>query len=263
VLTRGCWYTYAFIFFQLPHGLVAVSIMTTFVPELAAAWNGQDRPRFRERFGAGLRLVWAGVLPATAVLAIAARPIVAGLLGRGAFDATAADGTADVLATMAAGLPGFTVYLYALRGFYAAGDTRSPFLLNVLENGLQVGLTVVLVPGADHPGTALGAAYAIAYSIAGVAAVVALHRRVGGILTSRLLEGLGKLIVCALTAGLAAYALRDTVVDALGPEILAAAALVTVGLVVYLAGAVLLRAEEIRQLAAAVAGRRPRARAPG
>jgi hypothetical protein len=32
---------------------------------------------------------------------------------------------------------------------------------------------------------------------------------------------------------------------------------------VYLAGAVLLRAEEIRQLAAAVAGRRPRARAPG
>ena len=249
------WYTYAFIFFQLPHGLVAVSIMTTFVPELAAAWNAEDRARFRERFATGLGLVWAGVLPAAAVLAVAAQPVVAGLLGRGAFDAAAADGTADVLATMAAGLPGFTVYLFALRGFYAAGDTRTPFLLNVLENVIQVGLTIALVPGADHPGTALGAAYAIAYSVAGLAAVVALHRRVGAVLTSPLLRALAKLVVCAAACGLAVRLAREPVVDAVGPAIVAASALVGLGLVIYLGAAVLLRAREIRQLTAAVAGR--------
>lgn len=139
------WYTYAFIFFQLPHGLIAVSVMTTFVPELASAWSERNRKRFRARFGQGLRLVLTGVVPATVVLSMGSVAIV-GLLRRGSFDGDAVAGTADLLRTMALGLPGFSAYLYALRGFYASGDTRTPFLANLLENGLQVGLTVLLVP---------------------------------------------------------------------------------------------------------------------
>ena len=38
-------YTFAFIFFQLPHGLLAVSLMTTFMPDLSALANLDDYRR--------------------------------------------------------------------------------------------------------------------------------------------------------------------------------------------------------------------------
>src|SRR5207248_412164 len=40
-------YTAAYVFFQLPHGLVAVSLMTTLTPELAETATRADFPAFR------------------------------------------------------------------------------------------------------------------------------------------------------------------------------------------------------------------------
>jgi len=49
-------YTAANVFFLLPHALVAVSLMTTIVPELASAWRREDRDAFRDRFSLGVRV---------------------------------------------------------------------------------------------------------------------------------------------------------------------------------------------------------------
>jgi putative peptidoglycan lipid II flippase len=249
------WYTYAFIFFQLPHGLIAVSVMTTFVPELASSWNAGDRDKYRARFVQGLRLVWLGIVPATVVLALGAPELVSGLLERGAFDAAASDGTSDVLATMALGLPGFTAYLFALRGFYAIGDTRTPFLVNLLENGLQVALTLALVPSADDPAVALGIAYAIAYSVAAMVAVVLLHRRVGGFDTGAVGSAAVKLLLSGAAAAGAVAAVRAAFGDD-GDALVEAVVLAVAGLVAFGAAALALRLDEARQVLGAVAGRR-------
>jgi putative peptidoglycan lipid II flippase len=252
------WYTYAFIFFQLPHGLIAVSVMTTFVPELASAWGEGARDRYRERFGQGLRLVWVGVVPATVILVLGAHLIVTGLLSRGAFSGLAVDGTGDVLATMALGLPGFSAYLYALRGFYAIGDTRTPFLVNVFENALQVTLTVVLVPNASTPALALGIAYAVAYSVAGVLALVLLHRRIGRIVTSTLLSSVLRLTIAGAVAAVAVLGVRSLVPDdpGVGQAIVGAVGVAVAGLVAFFLTALALRMDEVRQLVVAVTGRR-------
>ena len=117
------WYAYAFIFFQLPHGLIAVSVMTTFVPELASAWGNDDVARYRavlpgpsagvDRSGPRHRRARGGLGAA------------GGRLLERAFGATAADGTADVLATMALGLPGFSAYL--LRAARLLRPGRHPY----------------------------------------------------------------------------------------------------------------------------------------
>jgi putative peptidoglycan lipid II flippase len=245
-------YTYAFIFFQLPHGLIAVSLMTTFVPALSSAWRNGDVERYRTGFDRGLRLLWTGVVPATVVLAVAAHPI-AGLLDRGAFDDAAAARTGDVLAMMALGLPGFSAYLFALRGFYAQGDTKTPFLLNLVENGVQVALTIALVPTLDRAGTALGIAYAVAYSLAAVLSLGVLTRRVPRIVDRRLVASTLRLALCAaagVVAGLALRGLLDSdsdVVEALALAGGAAAA--------FLAAAAVLRVAEVRELVLAVTGR--------
>ena len=132
-------YTYAFVFFQLPHGLFAVSLMTTFVPELSSLASRADWVAYRARFALGLRWLLLVVVPAAVGYVVLARPLVTALLARGSLTQSSAALVADILAALAIGLPGFSVYLFALRGFYAVQDTRTPFFLNALGERIERG----------------------------------------------------------------------------------------------------------------------------
>ena len=48
-------YSYAYVFFQLPYGVLAVSILTALVPDLAERWSAGDREGYRDRISLGLR----------------------------------------------------------------------------------------------------------------------------------------------------------------------------------------------------------------
>jgi putative peptidoglycan lipid II flippase len=170
-------YQYAFIFFQLPHGLFAVSLMTTIAPELARAANVHDYGALSRQFETGLRYLVLVVLPAAVAYLVLAHPVV-GILANGAFAPGDAAVTADVLQALAVGLLPFSVYLYALRGFYSLQDTRTPFVVNLFQNGLNIVLALALFPELGVQG--LGYAYAVSYVVAAVVALVALHRRIGG-----------------------------------------------------------------------------------
>lgn len=227
-------YTYAFVFFQLPHGLFAVSIMTTFAPDLASYARDGDFAAYRARFGLGMRALAAVIVPAALGYIVLARPVVAALLDRGQFDAGDVRLTADVLVTFAVGLAGFSAYLFALRGFYALKDTRTPFLLNAFENGLNIVLAVALVGPLGVQG--LGMAYAIAYSVAAVAAVVVLGRRVGPLVGRRTVHSIASVCVAAGLMALAVWVVDRAIADT--SALLRTMVGVVVGAVVY-GGAVL------------------------
>jgi len=171
-------YTYAYMFFQLPIGLFAVSLMTTTEPEMARAVAAGDVAGLRRQFAAGLRLVLLVLIPASAAMAVLAHPIVNVLLGHGGYrDDTALTGT--LLALFSLGLVGYSVYLYALRCFYAQKNTRTPFLVNVVENAMNVVLAFVLVGRWGAQG--LVVAFSLAYTVAAVLALVAVRRTTHGI----------------------------------------------------------------------------------
>ena len=172
-------YQGAYIFFQLPHGLVAVSLMTTITPELAETAARRDFTDFRRNFALGLRLMTLSILPASAGLAVLADPIVSLLLQRGALTAGQADVTAACVALFAVGLLPFSLYLYALRGFYALQDTRTPFVLNCWENLINVVVAVALYPWFGVEGLAFS--FSVAYAVAAVMALRSLAGRTGGL----------------------------------------------------------------------------------
>jgi putative peptidoglycan lipid II flippase len=241
-------YTGAFIFFQLPHALFAVTLMTTLVPELSAASSRGDRVMFRERFSLGMRLMALVVLPAATGYVVLARPIVSALLERGALEAASAELTADVLAAFAVGLFGFSTYLFALRGFYARRDTKTPFLLNVAQNTLQVVLALALEPVFGVPGLAV--AYAASYSAAAVLALVMLRRMGGGRLDGRrVARSVAKVAAaCALMALAVVGVTRFVGDDDGGGAILRTAVGVTVGGATFAVAVLLLRVEEVTAL---------------
>ena len=160
-------YTYAYIFFQLPYGVVAVSIMSATAPELTARWAQGDLVAFRRRMGTGLRAMLAIVIPAAAGELILARPLVALVAGHGAAHNTTA--TAESLAMLALGLPGFCVFLYAVRVLQSVQDLRSVFWLYAFENGVNIVLAVALAGHFGVRGIALS--ISIAYTVAALVAL--------------------------------------------------------------------------------------------
>ena len=163
-------YTYAWTFFQLPYGVVAVSIMSATAPELTAHWSRGDLVAFRRRMATGLRTTMAIVVPAAAGELVLSHPLVALLLAHGVTTVSDTIPTATSLALLALGLPGFCVFLYAVRVLQSVQDLRSAFWLYVLENGVNIVAAVALVgPLGVVRGIALS--ITIAYTLAAVAAL--------------------------------------------------------------------------------------------
>ncbi len=240
-------YFTAFTFFVLPHGLLAVSISTTFQPEMARAVARRDRPDFISRASLGVRLIAMLTLPAGFGIFVLRRPIIGALLEYRNFTAEAADNTASALAGFSLGLVGFSVYMFTLRGFYAHQDTRTPFIINVVENAINIALAFLLV---DRYGVlGLGLAFALAYLISALWALQILSYKVPGFSLAELGSSAWRMVLAALLAAEAMWVVSRYVGDDSG-----AAAMLTLavagaaGLVVYTAVLVMLRLPEVSAL---------------
>ena len=163
-------YTYAYTFFQLPYGVVAVSIMSATAPELTARWARGDLVAFRRRMGTGLRAMLAVVIPAAGGELVLARPLVALVLGHGAAGSATGD-TARRRAGHAvrSGCPGSASSSTPCGCCRAVQDLRSAFWLYALENGVNIVLAVALAGPFGVRGIALS--ISIAYTVAALVAL--------------------------------------------------------------------------------------------
>lgn len=240
-------YLAAFTFFQLPHGLLTVSVMTVVGPELARAAIAGDEGAFRRRFASGLRVIGLVVIPAGALMVVLARPIITGALDYGNFTAASVTTTAGTLAWFGVGLFAFSAYLYTVRGMYAQLDTRTPFLVNLLENAINIGLAVALYPHLGVRGLAIS--WSVAYSVAAIVAWVVLDRRVGGLEGPRTLGVFARVLVATALGAATAWGVDRLIDPATAP-----AAILTVvvgglaGLAVAVGGAAALGVPEITEL---------------
>jgi putative peptidoglycan lipid II flippase len=225
-------YSLAYIFFVLPHGLLAMSIATTFTPEMASAVARRDRRSFIDRTSTGIRLIALLTFPAAVGMFVLRRPMVGLGLQHRNFDAGDALVTSRALAGFALGLVGFSVYLFVLRAFYAHGDARTPFVINIFENVINIVLAVVLVGRYGVLG--LGAAFAVAYVVSAVWSMQVLAHKVTGFRLRPILASCALMGLAAVVAGEVMWLVADRVG---GNEGLAAVGRVAVagsaGLVVY------------------------------
>lgn len=192
-------YFIAYIFFLLPHGVVAVSIISALSPQLAERFAANDDEGFRDRLSLGLRSIWSITAPAGVGMAVLAPPIVAVVLEHGALGGGEAGRIGDTLALMALGLPAFSAYLFLVAVYQARHDTKSLFFLYLVENAINIVAAFTLYPAFGVRG--LAAAFAIAYALGTVVALLHLRRRTGGVDGRRLLRSGAR--IAAATAAMA------------------------------------------------------------
>jgi putative peptidoglycan lipid II flippase len=247
-------YISAYAFFQLPHGLFAVSLMTTFTPEMATTATRGDLAGLRNQLSRGIRLAAVVVVPAAALYIGMARPIIVALLQRGAFSAADAAAVADTLAAFSVGLLPFSIYLFSMRAFYAQHDTFTPFWLNCIENAVNIALAFPLYAWLGIPGLAL--AFALAYFAGTFVTLGVLRVRLHGIDGARLTSSLTRIVVAGIVVGGVSWAIGELVGwSSTADAILAVLAGAAVGGVVYLGMLALLRVEELSALRALVPAR--------
>ncbi|MFZ0251927.1 MAG: murein biosynthesis integral membrane protein MurJ, partial [Acidimicrobiales bacterium] len=170
-------YTYAYAFFQLPYGIVAVTVMSVVTPDLAERWSTGQQSAFLHRMTGGLRAVLALIIPSAVGILLLARPSVALLLGNGHSTPAQTATTGAALAMFALGLPGFCTYLYLVRVLQSMQRTKVAFYLYLVENALNVVLALVLVHPLGVRGLALS--LSIAYTVAALLALAVFHQWFG------------------------------------------------------------------------------------
>jgi putative peptidoglycan lipid II flippase len=203
-------YQTAFIFFQLPHGLIAVSVMNSIVPVVARAFQARNGPQIKEKYREGMSLTLTVISIAAAMLWFAADPLVSACLGYGLFGEQAQAATAAAVKAFAIGLPGFSAYLLTLRIFYARKDTRTPFFLCLGQNLLNIILILVFLSiSSAHPAAQMAMAYSVSYLVAAVAAIIAVNRKMPGLVSPAVATDGAKAIGCAIAGLGVAVGLRE------------------------------------------------------
>jgi putative peptidoglycan lipid II flippase len=241
-------YVSAFIFFQLPYAIFAVSIMTALLPTLSSRWAEGGRETFRLQLAQGLRGTAFIVIPAAFGYGALAQPIIRLLLQHGVMRAESTELVAGVLTIFSLGLFSFCAFQLLLRAFYAMQDTRTPALINLGAVALNTVVNVLYFRYLRVEGLALG--HATAYTFAAIVSVLILRRRLGGLEGRRLVPAVGRIALAGLATGAVAYVVARWVggtlgTVGLGPQLVQVTSAVVAGGLAFLAIAAAFRMPEL------------------
>ncbi|HYN74047.1 MAG TPA: murein biosynthesis integral membrane protein MurJ, partial [Nakamurella sp.] len=254
-------YAFASMLFQLPYGIVGVSILTAIMPRMSRHAAAGQMDNVKDDAGLASRLSIVALTPiAAAIMVLAgALAIVSSLYGNVDLADTVVLGT--TLAALALGLVPFAVTLVQMRVFYAMKDARTPTIINAIMVAVRVPLLIssatlddaLIIPG-------LAVATSVSYLVGAIAGEIWLRARYGPMGTRRTLITLLKMTVAGVAGAAAALLVGNRLlqleVDDLGDALVEILISGTVGLVVIAVVAVLLKVEELvplrRRIAAMV-----------
>jgi len=248
-------YANAQLMFVLPHSIITVSVITALMPRMSRAAASGDLAAVRRDLAQGMRLVSAMLVPAGILLALLGPRVAQLLLGYGNTSDPAARLVGQVLQGFSVGILAYSLSYVLLRGFYALEDTRTPALVNILTQAVNIGVGYALYralpPQRAVAGLALG--YAVSAIVSTVVLWLILRPRLGGLdtfLTVRTLVRLALAGVAAAVVGAAAMVALGTVT---GPgKTGALVVVVVVSLAVVGVFVVVARRLRVSEMAAAV-----------
>lgn len=203
---------YAWTFYQLPYGILAVALATAVFTELSEAAGKRDMGAFKRHFGSGLRMTGVLMLPMAAGLVALSEPLIS-LYSVGAFEPSSVPVVASALRFWATGLIFYASMMFVLRAFYSLKDTRTPMLANLALTTVQIALYWVLSTGIgswDGLGVdGIPIADVVFYALLFGTLALLLRRKIGGFDLGGIAGVYLRMTVAAAVGGAAAYATAE------------------------------------------------------
>jgi putative peptidoglycan lipid II flippase len=245
----------------LPQGVIAQSVATAVFPTFAAQVSEGRREALQQTLGQVLRAVLFLALPATVGLVMLRQPVVRLIYEYGAFTPEDSAATAWALLFYALGLVAHSVVEIVTRAFYAMHDTRTPVLIGGGAMLLNVGLSLLLIQMIGTPGSlthgpfaGLALANTLATTLEGLALLLLIRPRVGGLDEPRLAASLARAGAACLGMGVVIWALGGLLIDRAG-VIVGTLGAIAAGGAAFWGLAWLLGSEEARGFTGLVLGR--------
>ncbi len=264
-------FTAADLLFQMPYGILVVSLLTAIMPRLSRAALRRDDAAVVGDLSLGARLAAVGLVPVTVGLIVLGPVMAVTLFAYGKTAIAGAHLIGSSLALSAFGLFPFAVVMLQLRVFYAMRDGKTPALINAFMVGTKVLLVLVTneifraPPGTNvnlHPSTHavewLNISTSLSYVVGAVVGHAVLTRRLGRLGFGAVLRTVALVGAASVVGGAAAYGVVQLVTRALGEgRAGSATALVAgglVGLAVMVAVAWRMRIPDVRYAVSTVRG---------
>ena len=248
----------AWILFQLPYGIFAVSVMTYFVREISEHYVTRDYGAVRRDVSLGLRTTALIVLPASAGFIALSIPLNRVLLQHGTFSGRSTILTADTFVLMSIGLGAFAAFQQLMRAFYAMQDTKTPWVVNVVTNAVNIATAIPLYVVMGVPGLALS--MTLSYLGGAVYGAAVLRSRIGGIDGARLVTSHVRIGLASVATGLVAWVIAKSVGSAVDVahfpgQLAQVGSAVLGGVATYVVAAKLLGVDELKPLIGMVTAR--------
>ena len=225
----------AFRIYMLPQGMFSVAVATVLFPSLSRLAARDDVDGFRELVALGLRQIGFLLLPASAVGAVLAVPIVRLLYERGAFGPAETEVVAACLVAFAVGLTFNGTMLMLNRAFFSLQSAWVPTAVALGNLAFQVALNAALFRVGVW---GIPLATSLANLGGTVALLVVFRRRLGRIEGRRTMDAYLRIAAASAGAAAAAFGLWRLLDELLGRALAAQAA--SVGLALAVAAGVFL-----------------------
>jgi putative peptidoglycan lipid II flippase len=222
-------FTYTDLLFQMPYGILVVSVLTAIMPRLSRAAVRGDRDAVKDDLSFGARLSAVALVPITAGLIVLGPAMGVTLFAYGETSIAGARLIGSALAWSAFGLFPFALVMLQLRVFYAMRDGRTPTLINAFMVGTKVVLVLVsnavfaAPAGTDvarHPSVHavewLNISTSLSYVVGAVAGHLLLTRRLGRLGLRKVARTVAQIAVASAVAAAAAWAVVVLARHALG-----------------------------------------------
>ncbi len=206
-------YSYAWMLFQLPYGVLGVSLLTAIMPRMSRAAAEGDTARVVDDLSLGSRYSAVLLVPVAVLLTVAGQSIGIALFSFGASGSADASRLGLALAFSAFGLLPYAVTMLQLRVFYAMADARTPTLIIVIMTAVKVPLLLACPAVLDPEDVVLGlaAVNAAGFVVGAVVGQVWLRVRLGPVRTTEVLMTVGKTVLAAVPAAGAALGVGSLV----------------------------------------------------
>jgi len=131
--------SYAWLWYQLPYGVIAVALSTALLTEMSKASAAENWDAFRTNVRLGLRTTLFLIFPLAAIIMMLSMQL-AGLYHAGAFTSSDVKAVADLVAMWCLALPFYASYMFIYRIFSAKRDLKRFIIIDAFGRVLLIAL---------------------------------------------------------------------------------------------------------------------------
>lgn len=201
---------YAWTWYQLPYGVVAVSISTAFLTEMSNAVARDDLNGLRDYVKKGLRTTLFLIIPLAGMMFVLASPIIQ-IFRAGAFSQDDVTYVSSILAFWVLSLPLYAGQMYLYRVFAALRQFMTFAIVSCVFCVIQVALYAYLCDSAVLGLIGIPVADFVYFGLMFATMAVILHKRIGSYDMARIIALCVKVLAATLVGMAAVFGLLQLI----------------------------------------------------